>query len=205
MNLKLSAIFCLLSTFVSGLAEAEACADKHEQKVCYGPKGARGPMGPRGPQGPYGPMGEQGPEGEQGEVGQGSIIFCASSFNIDIVLENNLAVPFQRCLFSTGFIPQISFDGIVRTIQVNETGVYDITFYARGSSAYRLEINGGPETVSVPVGGLFDGSNMEMAHGQIFLRLLSGSVITVNADGPATIPDLEFGGVQTSIMIARVA
>lgn len=201
MNLLLTSVFCLLSTLISGLVEAEA---KHEQKVCYGPTGDRGVRGPRGPQGPQGPQGEQGEQGDQGPSGQGSIIYCATQTQEDIIIGGNEPVFYQLCQYSTGFNVTTSF-GVVRTIQVQEEGVYSVTFYARGSSNYFLQVNGSPGSIPPALGGTFYGTGTDMTHGQVFVKLLAGSVLTVVPQYAATLPYALYGGVQTSIMIVRVA
>lgn len=171
------------------------------KKVCLGPRGCRGRKGPDGLAGPPGPNGQDGLQGKDGPLGQGSVIYCYSSSNTTYGYFTDDIVSFGSCVQTNGYIP---LDDPVQGVEVTQNGVYQIYFYADGTSKYTLRVNGLPAIDSVI--GAFDALGADLyTQGQFVTSLVSGDQISVVVERSVNIPGNQFGAVTTQLMVQLVA
>lgn len=187
---------------IKSLLATAVCALAVGRKICHGPRGFQGPKGPVGVAGPPGPDGPDGADGPDGMVGQGSVIYCASSSNITVNISDMDPVPFGPCVQTGGYLP---VDDTTLAVEVLQDGIYQIYFYANGKASYIVNINGTRATES-SVGTISGAFGALYTQGQYVIGLQSGSLISVvgNGDG-VNIEGSDYGAVTVSLLVQLVA
>jgi len=159
-----------------------------EQQGPPGPQGPLGPVGPAGPAGPTGATGPAGPQGPQGPMGPPGISCfhggCGGSATSDVYaavysttsqsipLEGAVAYN-QNGIITSGITHTVGSPGIV----IRTAGVYKIEVNVQTAqpSQFTIYVDG----VAVPGATYGSFASSSIMHGEAFVSLSSGDVVTL--------------------------